>query len=324
MELACAPLHGVGVVGELPNHSPSSCVNDISNPGPLPNNQDPTNVQPYPGAPIYAWTSLTYLLFKQNVSWGYYVTPGTEPDCENDNAISCIAVPQSPKTLGIWNPLPYFDTVRANGQVKNVQSVSNFYSAAKAGTLPAVSWVIPSGDNSEHPPSTTSDGQAYVTSLVNAVMRGPNWSSTAIFVAWDDWGGFYDHVAPPTVDVNGYGIRVPALVISPYAKKGFVDHQTLSFDAYLKFIEDVFLNSRRLDPATDGRWDPRPTVRENVSILGDLAKDFDFTQAPRPAVDAAGAPAIDAGQPDTMAADASGHPGDAFGDGRVSLTWPGR
>jgi phospholipase C len=263
-------------------HSPSSCVNDIQNPGPMPVDQDPTKTVPYPGSPIYAWTDLTYLLFKQHVSWGYYVTPGTEPDCENDASISCIPVPQSPRTLGIWNPLPYFDTVQANGQVGNVQSVSNFYSAAKAGTLPSVSWVVPSGDNSEHPPSATRDGQSYVTSLVNAVMRGPNWSSTAIFVTWDDWGGFYDHLAPPSVDANGYGIRVPGLVISPYAKKGFVDHQTLSFDAYLKFIEDDFLGARRLDPATDGRPDPRPKVRENVGILGDLANDFDFSQVPRP------------------------------------------
>ena len=263
-------------------HSPSSCVNNIQNPGPSPNSQDPTNVQPYPGSPIYAWTDLTSLLFKQNVSWGYYVTPGTEPDCENDAAVSCIAVPQEPRTLGIWNPLPYFDTVRADNQVKNVQDVSNFYSAAKAGTLPAVSWVVPSGDNSEHSPSTTSAGQSFVTSMVNAVMRGPNWSSTAIFVTWDDWGGQYDHVLPPTVDVNGYGLRVPALVISPYAKKGVVDHQTLSFDAYTKFIEDIFLGSRRIDPKTDGRPDPRPSVRENFAILGDLANDFDFTQTPRP------------------------------------------
>ena len=71
-----------------------------------------------------------------------------------------------------------------------------------------------------------------MTSLVNAVMRGPDWDSTAIFLAWDDWGGFYDHVAPPQVDVNGYGLRVPGIVISPYAKRGYVDHQTLSFDAY--------------------------------------------------------------------------------------------
>jgi phospholipase C len=112
-------------------------------------------------------------------------------------------------------------------------------------------------------------------------MQSPEWSSTAIFLAWDDWGGFYDHVVPPAVDLNGYGFRVPGLVISPYAKLGFIDHQTLSFDAYAKFIEDVFLKGQRLDPLTDGRPDPRPTVRENVSTLGDLSNDFDFTQAPR-------------------------------------------
>jgi phospholipase C len=75
---------------------------------------------------------------------------------------------------------------------------------------------------------------------------------------------------------------VPALVISPYARQGYLDHQTLSFDAYNKFIEDDFLGSQRLDPATDGRPDPRPDVRENSPILGDLTADFDFTQAPRP------------------------------------------
>jgi phospholipase C len=83
------------------------------------------------------------------------------------------------------------------------------------------------------------------------------------------------------VDQNGYGLRVPALVISPFAKKNYIDHQTLSFDAYVKFIEDVFLGGQRLDPLTDGRPDPRPTVRENVPILGNLASDFDFSQAPR-------------------------------------------
>ena len=127
-----------------------------------------------------------------------------------------------------------------------------------------------------------SDGQRYVTGLINAVMQGPDWDSTAIFLAWDDWGGFYDHVAPPNVDENGYGLRVPGLVISPYARRGYIDHQTLSFDAYVKFIEDDFLQSSRLDPRTDGRPDPRPDVRENISILGDLRADFDFSQAPRP------------------------------------------
>jgi phospholipase C len=112
-------------------------------------------------------------------------------------------------------------------------------------------------------------------------MQGPDWDSTAIFLSWDDWGGFYDHVAPPAVDENGYGLRVPALVISAYAKKGYIDHQTLSFDAYLKLIEDDFLSGQRLDPKTDGRPDPRPSVREAEPQLGDLVNDFDFTQAPR-------------------------------------------
>jgi phospholipase C len=113
-------------------------------------------------------------------------------------------------------------------------------------------------------------------------MQGPEWDSTAIFLSWDDWGGFYDHVKPPVVDQNGYGLRVPGLVISPYARQGYIDHQTLSFDAYVKFIEDDFLAGQRLDPKTDGRPDPRPGVRENASQLGNLINDFDFAQQPRP------------------------------------------
>jgi phospholipase C len=260
-------------------HNPSSCTNTIS-PTPIPPNGNPVVVPPA-RRPIYAWTDLTYLLHKNNVSWGYYIVKGTEPDCRNAAAVNCASVKQNENTPGIWNPLPYFDTVNADGQRKNIQNVSNFYAAAKKGTLPAVSWVVPSDAVSEHAPSRVSAGVAFTTSLINAVMNGPDWNSTAIFVSWDDWGGFYDHVVPPVVDRNGYGLRVPGLVISPYAKRGYIDHQTLSFDAYVKFIEDVFLNGQRLDPATDGRPDPRITVRENVKVLGDLVSDFDFSQAPR-------------------------------------------
>jgi hypothetical protein len=142
--------------------------------------------------------------------------------------------------------------------------------------------VIPNGTVSEHPPALISAGQSYVTGLINTIMRSPDWSSTAIFVSWDDWGGFYDHVKPPRVDANGYGLRVPGLVISPYARKGYIDHHTLSFDAYVKFIENDFLGGARLDPATDGRPDLRPTVREDAPQLANIAHDFDFSQPPRP------------------------------------------
>jgi hypothetical protein len=147
-----------------------------------------------------------------------------------------------------------------------------------------VSWIVPSQAVSEHPPSSVARGQSYVTTLVNAIMRSPCWGSTAIFLSWDDWGGFYDHVVPPAIDSAGYGLRVPGLVISPYARTGVIDHQQLSHDAYLKFIEDDFLSGSRLNPATDGRPDARPDVREEATGLGDLVNDFNFNQSPRPPV----------------------------------------
>jgi phospholipase C len=261
---------------------PTSCKNALDGPS-LTHKPGASLAEANAGKLDYAWTDLTYLLHKANVSWAYYLSEGSEPDCADD-AMLCQTKPQNKNVPGIWNPLPAFDTVKQDGQLANIQTVDKFLAAAKDGTLPAVSWVVPEQKVSEHPPAKISDGQAYVTSLINAVMQGPEWSSTAIFLAWDDWGGFYDHVVPPTVDQNGYGLRVPGLVISPYAKKGYIDHQTLSFDAYLKFIEDVFLNGQRIDPKTDGRPDPRPSVRENASQLGDLTQDFDFTQTPRPTV----------------------------------------
>jgi phospholipase C len=256
---------------------PMSCVNAVENPVPPPHEiQNPTNIKP-----DYAWTDLTYLLFRHHVSWRYYVFKGQEPDCET-GAMVCAAIQQRAKTPGIWNPLPWFDTVRDDHQLRDVTSISHFFTAARRGRLPNVSWVTPNNHVSEHPPSLVTNGQAFVTNVINAVMRSPDWKSTAIFLAWDDWGGFYDHVRPPRVDENGFGLRVPALVISPYARQGFIDHQVASFDAYAKFIEDDFLGGARLDPQTDGRPDPRPDVREDVPDAGDLTLDFDFKQQPRP------------------------------------------
>jgi phospholipase C len=232
--------------------------------------------------PFYNWTDLTYLLHRHHVSWRYYVMKGREPDCAVDTVVTCAFVNQAAGTPGIWNPLPHFATVHHDHQLGNIRGLGSFFKAVRRGKLPAVSWVVPNDHVSEHPPSLITAGQAYVTRLINAIMRSPDWSSTAIFLSWDDWGGFYDHVVPPRVDVNGYGLRVPGLVISPYARRGYVDHHTLSGDAYLKFIEDDFLGGRRIDPRTDGRPDRRPDIREDVVGLGDLRNDFDFHQRPRP------------------------------------------
>jgi phospholipase C len=235
----------------------------------------------FPTTPPYAWTDLTYLMYTHDVSWRYYLAQGYQPDCD-DGAKSCPPARQEIGVPEIWNPLPDFRDVHQDDQLGNIQDASNFFTDAKNGTLPAVSWVVPNQQVSEHPPASIADGQAWTTSLIDAVMQGPDWSSSAIFLTWDDWGGFYDHVVPPKVDQNGYGLRVPGLVISPYARTDYVDHQTLSFDAYLKFIEDDFLGGARLDPTTDGRPDSRPTVRENVPVLGNLVNDFDFDQPLRP------------------------------------------
>ena len=245
--------------------APPSCQSELSNPdGDSLTASSPTgecdDADPPCTPPDYGWTDLSYMLYHGGVSWRYY------------RAIS---------TPDIWNPFPDFQTVHVDHQLAAVESTNQFYADAAAGMLPAVSWIAPAGFYSEHPAAPISAGQSYVKKLVTAIMSSPDWDSSAIFLAWDDWGGFYDHVVPPKVDQNGYGLRVPGLLVSPYARQGFVDHQILSFDAYLKFIEDDFLDGRRIDPKTDGRPDPRPDVREDIPILGDLSQEFDFTQAPR-------------------------------------------
>ncbi len=218
----------------------------------------------------YAWTDITYLLHKANVSWGFYLDTGAA-SASNPHGVQAY-----------WNELPGFVDVRTDHQLGNIRPYRAFSAAARAGKLPAVSWIQPDARDSEHPPALISTGMAFTTRVINAVMNSPDWDSSAIFLSWDDWGGFYDNVVPPKADLLGYGIRVPALVISPYARKGFIDHQTLSSDAYLKFIEDDFLRGARINPETDGRPDSRPDVRESSPLLGDLVKDFNFSQQPRP------------------------------------------
>jgi phospholipase C len=258
-----------------PTANPMSCVSDI-------NLKGDDHRWDYGEPPIYAWTDVTWLLDSQGVSWRTFVGNHTcwqHRTCDDPEG-------RTYNTSNNRNVLPGFtsfsDGERADGIEDNIRPVDDYLASAGDGSLPSVSWIFPTAATSEHPTSqsTPRTGMAYVTRLVNAAMQGPDWDSTAIFLTWDDWGGFYDHVVPPRVDGNGYGLRVPGLVISPWAKPGFVDHTELSFDSYLRLIEDRFLGGQRLDPKTDGRPDARPTVRERIA--NPLNAAFDFTQDPVP------------------------------------------
>jgi phospholipase C len=254
---------------------PMSCRSDIDL-------KDEWRVQQArPNRPLWGWTDITYLLHEGGVDWAYYVG--------DDTCLRAGCPKRGPRvTVTAQMPVPWFTTVREDHELRRVRGHGDYYEAARRGTLPAVSWVMPYAAVGEHPLTGKHQiwqGMCHVTSVVNAAMRGPDWDSTAIFLTWDDWGGFYDHVRPRKVDALGYGIRVPGLVISPWVHPGTIDHQTLSFDAYLKLIEDLFLDHRRLDPRTDGRPDRRPTVREEIPGLGNLVREFDFHQEPlRPLV----------------------------------------
>ena len=226
----------------------------------------------------YAWADITWLLHRHDVSWAYYVGPHTctvRPRCDEPY--------DQLTTVPAQNPLPGFRTVREHTGLRNVRDNTSFFRSARRGSLPSVAWVMPSRGRGEHPADRIATGQKWVSRVVNAAMQGPDAERTAVFLVWDDWGGFYDHVRPPRVDALGYGLRVPSIVISPYADRGLdVDHRTYSFDAFLKLIEDRFLDGARLNGWNQGWRDPRPTTREEVGILADLARVFDFSQQPIP------------------------------------------
>ena len=155
MEPAGAPGHGLGMVGELPREErPDRCHTDLVRPADVSGNGYRTH--PTDRAP-YDWTDLTYLLHKANVSWKYYVAQGGQPDCA-DAQMFCSTQWQDANTPDIWNPLPGFETVHANGQLANIQPSANYFRDAAAGTLPSVSWIVPNQRNSEHPPASIPRG----------------------------------------------------------------------------------------------------------------------------------------------------------------------
>jgi phospholipase C/archaellum component FlaF (FlaF/FlaG flagellin family) len=148
----------------------------------------------------------------------------------------------------------------------NVVPMSQFVTDALSGNLPAVSWLV-AGAQDEHPVAGTCLGENWTVEQINAVMQGPEWSSTAIFLTWDDFGGFYDHVPPPPVDPFGFGPRVPLLIISPYAKPAHISHTWYEFASVLKFIEKDFT---------------LPPLGKRDALANDMMDSFDFSQSPLP------------------------------------------
>jgi phospholipase C len=169
----------------------------------------------------------------------------------------------------IWSAYDAVRHIRENEAfwAEHVFPVDDFAEHARRGLLPPVTWVTPRFEVSDHPEYSMCLGENWTTEIVNAVMEGPHWEDTAIFLTWDDYGGFYDHVPPPQVDGFGFGIRVPLLVISPYAREGFVTHELGEFSSVLRFIEDNW----GLTQLTHRDRDATP-----------LVSAFDFTQEPRP------------------------------------------
>ena len=174
-------------------------------------------------AGVYTFATLVDLLHASGISWKFY----------NETPL--------PQVHTLWNPLPGFRQVQQNPELQaRLVPQSQFFTDLKTGQFPQVCWAVPDYADSEHPPYSSTLGMWHVTQLVNAVMNSPYWKDTAIILVWDDFGGFYDHVAPSTVDKFGYGPRVPALIISPYAKPRAINHTVFDFTSPLKLIERRF------------------------------------------------------------------------------------
>jgi phospholipase C len=163
-------------------------------------------------------------------------------------------------------PLRTVRHVRYSGMYENVVSVSRFLPDLRAGKLPQVMWVTPPYHQSDHPPVSLCSGENWFVEMMNAIMQSPYWDSTAVVLTWDDFGGFYDHVAPPHLDLYGLGPRVPAIVISPWAKHGYILHDETEFASVLRFIETVF---------------GLPSLTQRDAHTNDMLDAFDFRQEPQ-------------------------------------------
>jgi phospholipase C len=198
--------------------------------------------------PCVSYPTLADEMDARHVSWRYYA-----PALNSHGAI--------------WSAFDANSQIRyGNDWPNDVISPETTILSDASSTLPSVVWVAPSYANSDHSGSLSNTGPSWVASVVNAIGQGPNWNSTAILVTWDDWGGWFDHVPPQQVDAMGLGFRVPLIVISPYAKSGYVSHVHYEFGSILRFIEGTFGLS---------------TLTNVDARANDLSDCFDFSQPPR-------------------------------------------
>ena len=182
------------------------------------------------------------------VTWASY-TPQTETSWEAYESVSHIRFGPD------WNT--------------NFPPSTHIFTDPGDGQLPSVSWVIPTFTESDHPRTTKDTGPSWVASVVNAIGESPYWPDTAIFITWDDWGGWYDHVPPPQLDKFGLGFRVPLIVVSPYSRHGYVSHTRHEFGSIIKFIEETY---------------GLPSLGQTDARADDLTDMFDFQQTPAPFV----------------------------------------
>jgi phospholipase C len=196
----------------------------------------------------YDYKTMADLLENSRITWKYYDGKA------------------NPHRFWLWNPLPGFKTFQNNPRLMS-HLVSNieYFKDLRNGSLPAVAWIVPNIRESEHPPVNLQLGMWYTTAFVNALMKSPYWKNTLLVITWDDYGGFYDHVPPAQVDYYGYGLRVPTIVISPFAKPGYVDHSRYDFTSVLRTIEN--------------RFNLKPMTSRDANA-NDLSDSLDFNQTP--------------------------------------------
>lgn len=233
-------------------------VIDTTNPNPLTNETQSVY-------PCFDHPTLTDVFNQKGISWKYY-TPSAGSIWTAPNAISHMCGPNAtPPDATTCTGSDWTNNVVLN-QTQILTDISN-------GQLPAVSWVIPDGDESDHALANKGEGPSWVASIVNSIGNSQYWPNTAIIITWDDWGGWYDHVAPPVSATNSYeiGFRVPLIVVSPYAKAAYISHVQHDFGSILKFIETVF-SLPTINPND-------PSAYADTSA-DDLSDCFDFKQVP--------------------------------------------